>query len=54
MKILKLKHILSISFIILIAILCLSFIEPKERETEKIPRRAILVFDWYTGGSIGG
>lgn len=54
MKILKLRYILSISFIILIAILCLSLIEPKERETEKAPRRAILVFDWHMGGNIGG
>ena len=54
MKILNLKYVLSISFIILIAILFLTFIESKEAESEKIPRRAILVYDLDLGGIIVG
>lgn len=54
MKILSIKYVLSISFIILIAILCLSFIETKETEIEEVPKRAILAYDLDLGGIIVG
>lgn len=50
MKVLNLKYIISISFIIIIALICMAFINAEEEEVA--PKRAILVLETGSGGKI--
>lgn len=52
MKIINIKYILSISFIIIIAILYFSFINTETKDGD--PERAILVLESELGGIISG